>query len=165
MLFSLPFFTVIGIYSGRKAKTQSLTGKQWANIILLALVGYYLARFARFSRTAIHYRQSRKACPVCLSNNCSGHNSIPLQTPNRKEPIPGTFNDLYRYFIAFAFDVNLQGQPDVGLGALLIFGSAFAYAAYLVGSGSMIPKIGTIRFYGLCHVLFLDSSDSARLFL
>jgi len=41
---------------------------------------------------------------------------------------------------------NLLAQKNAALGALLIFGSAFTYAIYLIGSGRLIPKFGSVRF-------------------
>ena len=46
--------------------------------------------------------------------------------------------------------VFLQGvaerQPGIAMGTALVFGSALAYATYLVGSGEMIRHLGAVRF-------------------
>ncbi len=49
--------------------------------------------------------------------------------------------------IAVVFSGGLLAvQPGAWAGALLIFGSAFTYAVYLVGSGRLIPSFGATRF-------------------
>jgi drug/metabolite transporter (DMT)-like permease len=43
--------------------------------------------------------------------------------------------------------------PDVWLGVALIFGCALSYAAYLVGSGRLIPRVGSLRFTALAMIV------------
>lgn len=43
-------------------------------------------------------------------------------------------------------DVEVQAQHYLLKGGLLIFASAVAYALYLMGSGLLIPKFGSVRF-------------------
>jgi drug/metabolite transporter (DMT)-like permease len=50
--------------------------------------------------------------------------------------------------LVFGHEVGLQG-PDAALGALLVFGSALSYAVYLVYSGEMVKRLGSLRLVGL----------------
>jgi len=43
--------------------------------------------------------------------------------------------------------------PDVALGVALIFGCALTYAVYLVGSGQLIPRVGSLRFTALAMIV------------
>ena len=54
---------------------------------------------------------------------------------------------LVSYFgVALAFGHDLQGgDKGIVLGGALVFGSALAYALYLVGSGEMVAKVGAVR--------------------
>ena len=147
MLFSLPFFLLIGYFSGQKRKQAvSLSRKEWGYLLLLGIVGYYLASLFDFQGlqyvTASLERLILFVYPTLVVLISAVANRKPIQ----RNQYLALFMTYVGIFIAFAFDVNLQGQKNIGLGALLVFGSAFTYALYLFGSGSMIPKVGTIRF-------------------
>lgn len=47
--------------------------------------------------------------------------------------------------VAFIGDIQTEG-PNTTKGVLFVLGSAIAYALYLVGSESLIPKLGSVRF-------------------
>jgi drug/metabolite transporter (DMT)-like permease len=48
--------------------------------------------------------------------------------------------------VALAFGHDLQaGGDDIMLGGALVFGSALAYAVYLVGSGELVARVGAVR--------------------
>jgi drug/metabolite transporter (DMT)-like permease len=49
--------------------------------------------------------------------------------------------------LVFGHEVSLQGS-HVLLGVLLVFGSAISYAVYLVYSGQMVQRLGTLRLVG-----------------
>jgi drug/metabolite transporter (DMT)-like permease len=50
--------------------------------------------------------------------------------------------------LVFGHEVKLQGEQTV-LGALLILASALTYAVYLVYSGQMVKRLGSLRLVGL----------------
>jgi drug/metabolite transporter (DMT)-like permease len=54
--------------------------------------------------------------------------------------------------IVLVFLHDLQGGSNVALGAALVTGSAAAYAAYLLLSGEMVKRLGSIRLvsYAMC---------------
>jgi drug/metabolite transporter (DMT)-like permease len=43
--------------------------------------------------------------------------------------------------------------PNLWLGVTLIFGCALSYAVYLVGSGRLIPRVGSLRFTALAMIV------------
>ena len=49
--------------------------------------------------------------------------------------------------VVFGHEINLQGT-QAALGALLVFGSAIAYALYLFYSGQMVQRFGSLRLVG-----------------
>jgi len=50
--------------------------------------------------------------------------------------------------LVFGHELNDLG-PNVGLGTLLVFGSALSYAVYLVQSGQEVQRLGALRLTGL----------------
>jgi drug/metabolite transporter (DMT)-like permease len=72
--------------------------------------------------------------------------------------------------LAVQQEVTLDGENSL-LGILMIFGSTLAYAIYLIGSGELIPRIGSRRFMALAMIVsclavigqFIVSRDLAML--
>src|SRR5690606_1512900 len=50
--------------------------------------------------------------------------------------------------LVFGREAGLQG-PDAVAGTLLVLGSAISYAVYLVYSGEMVKRLGSLRLVGL----------------
>src|SRR5690606_19082044 len=50
--------------------------------------------------------------------------------------------------VVFGHEVTLEGS-NVALGALLVFASAVSYAIYLVYSGQLVQRLGSLRLVGL----------------
>jgi drug/metabolite transporter (DMT)-like permease len=50
--------------------------------------------------------------------------------------------------VVFGHEVRLQGA-DAALGALLVFLSAVSYAVYLIFSGELVQRLGSLRLVGL----------------
>jgi drug/metabolite transporter (DMT)-like permease len=50
--------------------------------------------------------------------------------------------------LVFGHEMRLEGS-NVALGAALVFGSALSYAVYLVYSGEVVQRLGSLRLTGL----------------
>jgi drug/metabolite transporter (DMT)-like permease len=50
--------------------------------------------------------------------------------------------------LVFGHEVSLVGD-NIGLGAILVFGSAITYAIYLTYSGELVQRLGSLRLAGL----------------
>ncbi|MFL5730374.1 MAG: DMT family transporter [Cytophagaceae bacterium] len=145
MLISLPFFAGIAIYSNRKNPGTNLTVKDWLMVVILGVTGYYLASLfdfegLRFISAGLE-RLILFVYPTLV---------VVLSAIFFKKKIGGKeYLALSLTYIGIAVvflgDLNLH-QKDLWLGAGLIFGSAFTYAVYLMGSGELIPKLGSMRY-------------------
>jgi drug/metabolite transporter (DMT)-like permease len=51
--------------------------------------------------------------------------------------------------LAFSHSIELEQGEHFWQGVLLAFGSALAFAIYLIGSGEYLPRLGTIRYNSL----------------
>jgi drug/metabolite transporter (DMT)-like permease len=51
--------------------------------------------------------------------------------------------------VVFGHELRFESQRNVVLGTLLVFASALSYAAYLVTSGDVVQRIGSMRLAGL----------------
>jgi drug/metabolite transporter (DMT)-like permease len=145
MVIALPFFAAIAFLSNSKTSKPDLTKKDWFMIVALGVTGYYLASLFDFEGlrfiTAGLERLILFIYPTLV---------VILSAIFFKKKIAGReyVALLLTYIgiaIVFVSDLNLQ-QKDLWLGSLLIFGSAFTYAIYLMGSGELIPKLGSMRY-------------------
>ncbi len=150
MLFSLPFFLLIGWWNQRKNPTRTaLTRRDWGSIALLGFAGYYLASLLDF--LGLQYigagmeRLILFVYPTLV---------LLISALVYKQPVlPKQFMALVLTYIgitvAFAQGAKRSGEAHFWLGAVLIFGSALAYAIYLIGSGRLLPRLGTLRYTSL----------------
>ena len=146
MVLSLPFFLLMAFLSGKKQDTIALKPKEWLQILMLGMVGYYLSSLFDF-HGLLHISAGLERLILFVYPTIVVIISAILYKKRiQKFQYLALGMTYIGIFIAFAFDVNLQSQANVGLGAILVFLSAFTYAIYLIGSGKMIPKVGTIRF-------------------
>ena len=144
MLFALPFFLSVALWHGR-AKTISHSRRDWGALLLLGVMGYYLASLLDFKGleyisaglerlilflyptfvvllTALLYRRGiGRAQRLALLLSYGGIGLVYGTQP-------------------------MAASPDITLGALLVFGSAIAFAIYMTASGHYIPRFGARRF-------------------
>ena len=147
MLCALPFY-LVSIYFTRKSRQESpLTKRQWLQLILLGLFGYYLSSWLDFE--GLQYvsagleRLILFLYPtfVVLINTFFFRQKI---TGTQKIAMLLTYTGIgIAYFGELSADMS---NPNFFWGSLLIFICAVTYAIYLVGSGKLIPKIGASRF-------------------
>lgn len=171
LLFALPFYVGIALYSNKRGSEQvRLTGGDWFGTAFFGMSGYYLASLLDFMGlqyvTAGLERLVLFVYPTIV---------LLLSAIFLKKRIQGVqYLALALTYlgmaIAFGEDVRRGGQKDLWLGTGLIFGSAVTYAVYMIGSGRLIPKLGTVRFtcysmlfatLGIClHFAFSRGIDS-----
>lgn len=144
MAFAMPVFAYIAWIQERRADAR-LPPPQMAAVVALGLVGYYLASLLDF--TGLRYisagleRMILFAYPtltVVFGMLLLG------QRPGRRMPLALALS-YAGIALAVLHEVRLS-EGHVAWGTALVFGSAMAYALYLVGSGHMIGRLGTARF-------------------
>lgn len=149
MLFSLPVFAVIAVWKMRTDAPLS-TGDRW-RIVAMGLVGYYLSSFLDF--LGLQYisvgleRLILFLTPtfVLLISTLFLHHHI-----SRRQWLALAIS-YAGIVLVFLHDLK-GGGADVALGSTLVLGSAMAYAAYLLLSGEMVQRLGSLRLvsYAMC---------------
>ncbi|NRR92876.1 DMT family transporter [Winogradskyella undariae] len=144
MLFSFPFYIVIA-YLYRNEEKEDIQRQDYLWLIFFGFVGYYLASYFDFiGLTYIKASLERiilfiYPTIVLLFNKWFLKKVI---TNKQKLAIIITYVGI---IITFASEVSVSGS-ETYLGGLFVFLSAVTYAAYLMGSGWLIPKFGVMRF-------------------
>lgn len=142
MLVAFPFFLAMGAWAARRSAPLSAGDR--GRILLLGFLGYYLASFLDFAGlayiTATLERLILYLTPTLVA-------LIGWLVFGRRISRRQAVALLVSYTgVALAFGHDLQvGGADIALGSLLVFGSALAYALYLVGSGELVQRVGAVR--------------------
>ncbi|UNK57903.1 DMT family transporter [Pseudoxanthomonas daejeonensis] len=143
MLVAFPLFLLMGWWAARRATRPLTAGERW-RIVGLGFFGYYLASFLDFAGLA-YISATLERLILYLTPTLVlliGWAAFGRR-PRRAQWIALLVSYLG---VALAFGHDLQGgDRGIALGAALVFGSAMAYALYLVGSGEMVGKVGAVR--------------------
>jgi drug/metabolite transporter (DMT)-like permease len=146
MLFALPIFAAMAWWASRGE--AALTRKDWVGVLWLGFTGYYLASFLDFAGLA-YISASLDRLILYLNPTlvllfglvAYGRKITPVQLLGMAISYSGVV-------LVFGHEINLQG-PGAAWGALLVFLSAVSYAVYLVYSGELVKRLGSIRLVGL----------------
>ena len=148
MVFSLPFFVVSAYASSSKQTNVKFTPRQWVSVAVIGCLGYYISSLLDFLGlqyvTAGIERLILFIYPtlvMLMSSLIFKERIKPLQWVALVITYVGLL-------IAFIGEVDLQSEHSNNfiLGSVLIFICAFTYAAYIVGSGRLIPLVGAAKF-------------------
>jgi drug/metabolite transporter (DMT)-like permease len=146
MLFALPLFLGLAWWASRGK--APLTRRDWVGILGLGFTGYYLASFLDF--WGLQYISASLERLILYLNP-----TLVLVlgwvlyqrriTALQALAMPVSYAGV---LLVFGHEADLSG-PNAILGAALVFGSAISYAIYLVYSGEMVKRLGSLRLVGL----------------
>ncbi|MDF3031197.1 MAG: Integral rane protein [Moraxellaceae bacterium] len=145
MVLALPFFLAMGLWARHRERGTPLTAKDWIALALLGIGGYYLAALLDF--LGLQYISAGlERLTLFLYPTIT----VLITAFWLRRPVRGrTWMAIAVSYVGMALVVwpDLHSSSSrLGLGITLVFGSAVAYAIYLVGSGEMIQRIGANRF-------------------
>lgn len=169
MIFSLPFFIMIGFWA-RKITPYKMTFSDYWQVCVVGFFGYYIASLFDFiglqyisvglERLILFLTPS---LVLVISKLVLKKNIDPKQWLAMCLAYAGIV-------LVFWHDVSLGGR-DVVLGSVLVFGSAAAYATYLLMTGELVKRLGAMRLVAyamavstvFCVVHFIVLRDAAAL--
>ncbi len=151
MAFSLPFFVVAAALTsrGRAALPRAELGK----IVVLGVLGYYLASVLDFYGLVYISAGLERLILFVYPTLVVVMSALWFKTPitRRTQLALGlTYGG-----VLLAVKTETMGARGAGLwlGVAMIFGCAPSYAAYLVGSGRLIPRVASLRFTALAMIV------------
>ncbi|MBD9368597.1 DMT family transporter [Xanthomonas sp. XNM01] len=143
MLVAFPFFLLMGAWAARRS-AQPLARGDRLRIVGLGFFGYYLASFLDFAGLA-YITATLERLILYLTPTLVLLIGVLVfkRRPGRVQLIALVVSYLG---VALAFGHDLQtGGEGIAIGGALVFGSALAYAIYLVGSGELVARVGPVR--------------------
>jgi drug/metabolite transporter (DMT)-like permease len=149
MLFSLPVFAAIAIWQAWR-HPPLCAADRW-RLLALGLVGYYLSSFLDF--LGLQYISAGLERLILFLTPSFVLFIHVLWFKRQIRPVEYV-SLLIAYLgivLVFLHDLSFNGQQVI-LGAGLVLGSAIAYATYLIQSGEMVARIGSLRLvsYAMC---------------
>lgn len=145
MLFAAPLFLAMAWWAGRPA--VAFTAGEIAGVVALGFLGYYLGSFldlaglqyisAGFGRLILYLYPTL----VLLMSAAF------LKQPLRGRQLVSLGLSYAGIALVFSAEARLgESLPLAVWGAVLVFGSAMAYAIYLVAGSRLVHKFGSMRF-------------------
>ncbi|MES2415632.1 MAG: DMT family transporter [Pseudomonadota bacterium] len=146
MLFALPIFIVMVWWSSRGK--EPLTRKDWLGVCALGFTGYYLSSFLDFIGLAYISASLER---LIMYLNPTIVMLLGLVFFKRRATVRQMVGLAISYagvVLVFGQELSLQGA-HVAWGSLLVFLSAVTYSIYLVYSGELVRRLGSLRLVGL----------------
>lgn len=147
MLFSLPFYAATAWYLARHTSNIRLTARQWLQIGVLGLVGYYASSILDFMGLQYISAGLERLILFTYPTFALLMSAFYLKKKINRTQWLALAAAYTGILIAFIGDIQHEGWgPGLVTGCVLMIGCALAYAFYIVGSGELIPQVGVMKF-------------------
>ncbi len=149
MLFSLPVFAAVAVW---KMRTEApLSPRDRWRLLGLGLVGYYLSSFLDFLGLQFITVGLERLILFLTPTFVLLITSVVFKRHISKTEWLAMVTSYCGIVLVFAHDLRGNGS-SVAIGAVLVLGSALSYALYLLGSGEMVKRLGSLRLvaYAMC---------------
>ncbi len=147
MIFSLPFYLIAAwMVSGQKTNIR-FTNKQWLQIIILGLFGYYLSSFLDFEGLQYVSAGLERLILFLYPSFVVLINTFFFRQKMTRVQQLALLLTYSGIAIAYIGELRVDtSNPNFYLGSLLIFICSITFAIYIAGSGKLIPLVGATKF-------------------
>ena len=143
MLYSLPFFLILGLHASRSVPLP-LGRADWRELLLLGVFGYYAASYLDF----LGLRHISAALERVILFIYPTIVVLFTAWQQRRWPTPPQRLSLLLCYLGVVLATlhDLQhSQGQVWIGGLLVLASAIAYAVYLLRAAPLLQRLGSAR--------------------
>jgi drug/metabolite transporter (DMT)-like permease len=146
-VFALPFYVGVALLVSGKKSNVRLTRPQWAGVVVVGLLGYYVSSLLDF--TGLQYISAGLERLILFLYPSF---VVFINAVFFKQRITGTqkWALLLTYLgivIAYVGELTVDtSRQGFYLGSFLVFLCAVTYSMYIVGSGKLIPMVGANKF-------------------
>ncbi|WP_367395010.1 DMT family transporter [Cupriavidus sp. Agwp_2] len=142
MLFAVPLFMAIGWWQSRRLAPLS-----WADrgrVVFLGFIGYYLSSFLDFIGLQYITAGLERLILFLTPSFVLLATALVFRRPISSRQWLSLLLAYAGIVLVFAHDLDVSGS-QVWLGGALVLGSAMTYAVYLILSGELVKRIGSLR--------------------
>jgi drug/metabolite transporter (DMT)-like permease len=149
MLFSFPVFAGVAIWKMRTG--PALSGSDRWRLLGLGLVGYYLSSYLDFLGLQYISVGLERLILFTTPTFVLLMTALVFKRPIARAQWAALALSYCGIVLVFLHDLN-GGAGSIAAGSLLVLGSAVSYAVYLLGTGEMVRRIGSLRLvaYAMC---------------
>jgi drug/metabolite transporter (DMT)-like permease len=149
MIFSLPVFAAVAVWKMRTEAPLS-SADRW-RLVGLGLVGYYLSSFLDFLGLQYITVGLERLILFLTPTFVLLISAFVLKKAISRAQWLALLVSYAGIVLVFLHDLQ-GGNKDVVLGSMLVLGSAVSYGLYLLASGEMVRRIGSLRLvaYAMC---------------
>jgi len=149
MLFALPLFAVMAWWAGRGK--PPLTRRDWFGVVGLGFSGYYLSSFLDFIGLQYITAGLERLILFLTPSFVLLATAFLFRRPIHARQWISLLLAYAGILLVFAHDLDVSGA-QVWLGGALVLGSALSYGVYLILSGELVKRVGSLRLvaYAMC---------------
>lgn len=147
MMFSLPFFIAMAVWSGASAPQSAMSRKDWLAVAGLGFIGYYVGSYLDFAGLQYVSAGLERLILYLHPTVVLILSALFLKQPTGAKHLLSLV--LSYGGIALVFYEQLSFGHDRGalaLGGGLVFASALTYAIYLIAGSRVVLRLGSTRF-------------------
>ena len=152
LAFAGPVFGVIALIEQRRARLsgQSLSWRDVGLVVLLGFLGYYLSSFLDFAGLQYIPAALERLILFLTPTLVALIGLIALKYPISRRQIQALVISYLGILIVFWSNAKAgfgasETSGGLALGSALCFAAAFSYALYLVLSGELVKRLGSLR--------------------
>jgi drug/metabolite transporter (DMT)-like permease len=146
MLFALPLFAAMAWWAGRGK--PPLTGRDWLSVAALGFIGYYLSSFLDFAGLLYITASLERLILYLNPTMVLLFGWLLYRRRWTQRQVLGMGISYCGVALVFGRELQIEGG-NVALGAGLVFASTITYALYMVYSGQVVQRLGSLRLVGL----------------
>jgi drug/metabolite transporter (DMT)-like permease len=149
MLFSFPVFAAVAVWKMRTGPAL-LVADRW-RLVALGLVGYYLSSYLDFLGLQFISVGLERLILFTTPTFVLLMTALVFKRHVTRAQWAALALSYCGIVLVFLHDLR-GGAGSIAAGSLLVLGSAVAYAVYLLGTGEMVRRIGSLRLvaYAMC---------------
>ena len=145
MVMALPFFLAALFILERNNSHAPLNSRDRLHLVALGVIGFYLASYLDFVGLSYISATLERLVLLLYPTLVVLLSALIFRRAITRKEAAALLISYIGIVIVFAEELTIAGA-NIMLGATFIFGSAMAYALYLIGSGVMVKRIGAMRF-------------------
>lgn len=146
MLFALPFFVGTLLFLKKEEKQSPILRGDWWKMAAIGMLGFYCASYLDFIGLQYISASLERMVLYIYPTLVLIISAILFKKKITKIQFIALILSYLGVAIIFSGKISTIGNSNPLLGATFVFFAALAYAMFLVGSGQMLPRIGTRRF-------------------
>jgi len=146
MLFALPIFLVMAWWASRGQRP--LARSDWLGVVGLGVSGYYISSFLDFAGLQFITASLERLIMYLGPTFVMLLGWLLFGRTFRRQHVAGMAVSYVGVLLVLGRELRFEGS-QVAFGAALVFASTITYAVYMVYSGQMVQRLGSLRLVGL----------------